>query len=278
MRIIHFSDIHAARWIQDPRGFFDKRLLGAFNYLLRRSHSHHWHYVDAAVRKIRELSPDIVICTGDLTTLSQPIEFEMARLALKPLVEDESFDLLYVPGNHDDYVRDAASKAALLETFQFMNRGRYELSNLPQSVEYPKDNIRFLMLNQAVPAALHMSNGMIDNRTYEWLANELSTGSASPTTRTVMVAHFPIFDRAGKELSVRRGCKNNKSLRDAFLNGLVHVSLCGHIHDHFARWEKNGSVEFCAGSLTHTGIFNMIELDSIDGKIRQEWVSVDCAS
>ena len=32
MRIIHFSDVHAGRWLMHLGGYFDKRILGAINF------------------------------------------------------------------------------------------------------------------------------------------------------------------------------------------------------------------------------------------------------
>ena len=103
MRIAHFSDIHAGSWIRGMSGYFDKRLLGAFNFLLRRKLNQNWNFVDLAVQKIKQIDPDIVICTGDIATIASNHEFTKAKDALAPLVEDTRFEFLFIPGNHDWY-------------------------------------------------------------------------------------------------------------------------------------------------------------------------------
>ena len=79
MRIVHFSDIHAACWLHELHGYFDKRILGSLNFLIRRKRLHNWHRVDLAVARIKQLSPNVVVCTGDLATISGYKEFELAK-------------------------------------------------------------------------------------------------------------------------------------------------------------------------------------------------------
>ena len=70
MRIVHFSDIHAHNPVPNWRCAFDKRLLGTLNFYLRRARWYQWQRVAEAVQQIRMLCPDVVICTGDYTTIS----------------------------------------------------------------------------------------------------------------------------------------------------------------------------------------------------------------
>ncbi len=271
MRIVHFSDIHAGGWLQDFSGYFDKRLLGAFNYLLRRKYHHDWNLVATAISKIKLLAPDIVICTGDFTSISEPIEFLRAKDALAPLVEDTNFDFLYVPGNHDYYVKRPSCVAALYETFNTVNRGKFDLDDLPISYEF-KD-VSFVLVNEAAPVNLFKSTGIIDTKSHAWLTS-LFRDSNVNRKMVILVAHFPIFDKKGELLSFRRRCENNKILQLALREKKIDISLCGHIHSHFSRWEENGSAEFCAGSLTYTGYLNLIDIDVSQNLISQEWINV----
>ena len=271
LRIVHFSDIHATSWISGFRGYFDKRILGTFNFLLRRKAAHNWNLVHLAVPLIKQLSPDIVICTGDLATLSGREEFELAKKTLSPLVEDSEFEFIYVPGNHDYYINTTTCRKLLEQTFYFMNRNGLRLNDLPTSRDI--EQARFLLLNEARPSPFYASSGAIDTKTQNWLHLELA-GKKSSGQEFFLIGHYPLFDANGRNLSWRRRCWNNSVLQTALRDGTIGVSLCGHIHDSFARWEKNGSVEICAGSLTKTGKLNVVDCNSRGNDISQKWVDV----
>ena len=73
-RIAHFSDLHCGEQ------YFEPSLL------------------DRAIAEINELEPDIVICSGDLTSFGFKHEYQLARQYLDK-IECES--LVVIPGNHD---------------------------------------------------------------------------------------------------------------------------------------------------------------------------------
>lgn len=243
------------------------------NYVLRRRRFHHWRYVDAAVRTIRNLVPDVVICTGDLTNIGDPAEFDKACTALRPLVDDERFELLYVPGNHDNYVANRSCRTALETAFQYMNRGRWEMVDLPLATVVGP--VRFLLVNQTHPAPVYASYGTIDEKTLRWFKEDILEDPGVLKTN-VLVGHFPLFNRNGQELPARRRCRGNRVFQDALRKNFISLSLCGHIHQSFVRTEPNGSMEICAGSLTLQGRLNVIELcgDHPEVVMAQEWHDV----
>ena len=272
MKIIHFSDIHASCWIDDPRAFLDKRFIGSLNFLLRRKAFHTWDYVRKAVKVIRNMAPDVVVCTGDLTTISGYNEFEKAKSVLLPLVEDQQIQFLYVPGNHDIYVQNAKCLKYVEEIFFFFNRQKWHLNDLP--VYYDFKSIRFLLLNQAIPGAIYDSSGFMDDKTNRWLEDMFSEAQCDDMS-ICLVGHFPIFDQNGNNLSFRRRCRQNQKLQSAIRNGTINIALCGHIHDNFVRRESDGGIEMCAGSLTQHGKLNYFEVDSNNGKLlNQKWLDV----
>ena len=117
MRIVHFSDIHIGCWPRSPKAFLDKRILGALNHALRRRQRFRADRLERALIRVRRLSPDWIFCTGDITTIGTPEEFAAACEALKPFIDTVGGRFVYIPGNHDAYVRDAACRAALAEAF-----------------------------------------------------------------------------------------------------------------------------------------------------------------
>ncbi len=268
MRIVHFSDIHAGGCVKDLRGIFDKRLLGTLNHFLRRRHKHVWGRVERAVTLIKQLNPDIVVCTGDLTTLGEPSEFEQAFEALAPLAADKRFELLYVPGNHDCYVPRKECQQSLRQMFHMLNRERWTLDELPLSFAFQQ--ARFLLVNQAVPAPLYASWGQITRRTETWIGEHFAAGDG----RDILVSHYPLFDPDGYRLSWRRRCKNSECLENAYRNGRIRLALCGHIHTPFVREESDGTMEICAGSLTFAGKLNSVDFSPQTGNLSQRWIDV----
>ena len=73
--------------------------------------------------------PDVVICTGDITSTGQPSEFDQALEILGPLIEHPHIEFLYIPGNHDVYVRNQRCVEALQNAFSKINGNNF--SDLP---------------------------------------------------------------------------------------------------------------------------------------------------
>ena len=105
MKIIHFSDPHSCQPMQNKSAFCDKRVLAFINYTFRRAGQHDLNMLDKAVDYILKEKPDVAICTGDFTTKGEPAEFAEIAEKLKRLL-DSQIPFLYVPGNHDSYVKN----------------------------------------------------------------------------------------------------------------------------------------------------------------------------
>src|SRR6188472_816365 len=73
-RIAHLSDLHCGEQ------YFEPTLL------------------DRAIAEINELEPDIVICSGDLTSFGFKHEYQLARQYLDKIACES---LVVIPGNHD---------------------------------------------------------------------------------------------------------------------------------------------------------------------------------
>lgn len=107
MRFAHITDIHvevAPSWTE----CVNKRLAGEVNlHLLGR----HGHFSRAAqeglVRRVAELAPDVVLCTGDLTAVGTDAEFVASKALLAPLGAYR-----VIPGNHDVYTRESVGRFA----------------------------------------------------------------------------------------------------------------------------------------------------------------------
>ena len=268
MKIVHFSDIHAWAGLSRREMILDKRLLGVFNHVLRRGSSHHWDRVSRGVEMMLAEKPDLIINTGDVSTLSDPLEFEMAQKVLEPLTQS-GIPVYYVPGNHDYYVRQPLCYDALIACFKKLNSGR-ELSELPMARRHKKLNL--LLINQACPAPLLGSFGRLDEKTASWIEADVTRDD----NVNILVNHFPLLNQRGEALSRRRSCHNNEALMKAFMEKKIQLALCGHIHYPFARQQADGeAVEICAGSLTYTGSFNLMTVDPESRQLTQQFHFVD---
>ena len=99
MRFAHVTDIHVE--VRPTLGELgNKRLLGAINlYVLGRAH----HFTQASqrglVQAVLDASPDVVLCTGDLTATGTDAEFLAARELLAPITD--RFPFFVISGNHE---------------------------------------------------------------------------------------------------------------------------------------------------------------------------------
>lgn len=258
MKIIHFSDPHSCAPPESFSAFFDKRIVGFFNYTFRRRFQHDLNLLDQAVQMILEEKPDVVVCTGDLTSTGQPAEFAIILKKLAPLLENQHIRLLYVPGNHDAYVKNSVCKTALDEAFSKINNNRWTLADLP--IRETIQDCDFILLNECVPTNIFLSCGYITGQNTlkikEWCEEE-------KTKPRILVGHFPVM-RDYSFLEARRGLKQHEEVRDLLETKRIDLSLCGHVHKEYAVIDANGRGEICGGSVTRSGNIGIIEYNRND--------------
>lgn len=105
-RIALIGDLHLFSLWPAPWHMASKRILGQTNLWLNRRKVFRHHRLHELVEKAIGLKPDLVLCSGDLTTTALRQEFETARRFLQPLAD--TAPLVAVPGNHDKYTFHAA--------------------------------------------------------------------------------------------------------------------------------------------------------------------------
>ena len=129
MKIVHFSDPHAGGSAEDWLAYFDKRWVGVFNYRFRRRFRHDLKLLEKAVAYILQERPDVAVCTGDLTSTGQPGEFQRTLEILEPL-RKSGIPLIYLPGNHDCYVKRPKCVNAMKDAVRLLNGDDYCFDNL----------------------------------------------------------------------------------------------------------------------------------------------------
>src|SRR5262249_44881663 len=90
MRIVHISDMHFWHITLNPLRLMSKRILGMANLILNRARFYKMEVMSAVVERVKELKPDHMLVTGDLTTTALDEEFQAARRALTALAQNPS--------------------------------------------------------------------------------------------------------------------------------------------------------------------------------------------
>ncbi len=124
MRIVHLTDLHYVEPVS-PARLLSKRVLGWTNLVLRRRGVFGGAAREQVVGDALAREPDLVVVSGDLTTLALPAEFATARAALEPILE--AVPTVVLAGNHDRYTRGATRDRRVEATFgAWMRGGRWD--------------------------------------------------------------------------------------------------------------------------------------------------------
>lgn len=269
MKIAVFSDSHSFEHPSSWNALFDKRAIGLVNHFYIRKHKHKQEYLEKIVERIGESSPDVVICTGDLTTSGDRAEFETACAILKPLVDNIKFDIFYVPGNHDYYVKDSICYESLKKAFYYINRGRFQLEELPVSFELKE--LDFCLVNVCKPTNLFVSTAVMSRKNQDFILDWSNTKKGKPK---VLVEHYPLIEEH-PFLRCRHKLWKEKKVLGKLKSKDIDLSLCGHVHWPTARIDERGRGEIIIGSATANKCFALIEYDEKIDIFKYNKVSVD---
>ena len=247
LKIIHFSDSHEPAAFETFRSFFDKRIIGYISSHSSRTALHDQAYTELAVERILQERPAAAIFTGDATSTGQKSEFDAAWKIFKPLAESD-IPLIYVPGNHDVYVKDRRCQMALCEFYEKMWNGKRSFSRDP--FIWTLDQLHFAVIDSAVPCSFFLSHGVMSPESSDFLKqaalqNDLN-GSNSPL---IYVGHFPLHWNRGPK-AWRHGLCGASEAMDLLEKHKIDLSLCGHIHRPMAHLNENGRGEIIAGSVS----------------------------
>lgn len=267
MKIVHFSDPHAGGSAEDFMAYFDKRWVGVFNYRFRRRFRHDLKLLEKAVEYTLALRPDVAVCTGDLTSTGQPGEFARTLAILKPL-RDSDIPLIYLPGNHDCYVKRPKCVKAMQDAVAYLNGQAYTFADLP-AVRHI-NGIDFLMLNTSRPSNLLCSWGFVSKEDDQWIQQICAENKKHPR---VLVTHYPMLEDH-PILRMRHRLFGQQNILKFMRSGEIDLSLCGHVHKPYCRVDGQGHGENCAGSVTRNGVLSVIEYQEEQNKFTFESVDL----
>jgi 3',5'-cyclic AMP phosphodiesterase CpdA len=240
--IVHLSDVHFGRL--DPR------------------------VVDPLIRAIRDIAPDLVAVSGDLTQRARRRQFADARAFLEAL----PFPRLVVPGNHDVPFYDVARRF-----LQPLARFREFISEEVEPV-YADDEIVVLGLNSA--RSLSLGRGRLSADQIRRATERLR--AAAPHLVKIVVTHHPfdLPDHYGAEHLVGQATAAMAQFAaadvDLFLAGHLHVSHIGHTAERY-RIAGHSALVVQEGTIStrrrgETNAFNVLRVNRADMTVaRRVW-------
>ena len=216
------------------RDLLSKRLTGYATLKLKRSRHHTQERLDRVAQGVRDLQPDHLLVTGDLTNLALDAEFERVATYLSGLGLP-SDRITVVPGNHDAYTRGAYKRQAFA---QFLAPYVHADIQAPAEMRvlgtFPfvrllGDDVALLALCSAVPRLPMVAAGEIGSMQLAG-SRALLDDSRLRSRKLVVLVHHPLH-------MPEKGSKRwFESLRDAdallaVLKAHGHFTLLhGHLH------------------------------------------------
>ncbi len=262
MRVLHFSDIH----LHEPigtiplRDWLGKRLFGGANLLAGRQKS----FAQAAGKVAaldtfrRDQQIDLVICTGDYTSLGTRRELRVARQAVEPLMQSP-LGYIDVPGNHDIYCFDVIREGRFLESF-----GDNLATDLPEYgvegepwpfVRLVGDDVAVVGVDSVRPNRLPWrSSGLIPPRQLQSLRRVLADERVRQRF-VLIITHYAARLADGGPDRPHHGLVNAEEFLAICADVPRGAILCGHVHRRYVvHVDGIAAPIFCAGSTTKDGV------------------------
>lgn len=189
MRIAHITDLHVLSLEGAKAGdFLNKRWIGGLNLAINRGRKHSVGLLEAAIDDIRAQGFEHVVVTGDLTNLSLPSEFALARQMIERAGGPERVTV--IPGNHDAYTEEAARERRFEKTFEPW---------LPDVPGWPfvreLGDIALVAVSTAVPSPWGFATGRVGEEQRAKLEAVLAVAGQKKQFRLVAIHHPPVKAR-----------------------------------------------------------------------------------
>lgn len=217
--------------------------------------------VRALVSCLRDMSPDAVAVSGDLTQRARRGQFREARAFLDAL----ALPLVVVPGNHDVPLYNVAARLL----FPLAGYRRY----ISRDHHPALDDEEVLILGADTTRTLTIKNGGLRPADVDRLAARLE--ASAPGAVKIVVCHHP-FDRQSGRAAMERLVASGA---DVFLTGHLHLSYAGHSAVRYGTADRSAIVVE-AGTATsvrargEANAFNLlrVERDRVSAE-RYEWMA-----
>lgn len=222
MKFALIGDIHLFTLRIHPRRLLSRRVMAQSNLWLNRHRRFNHALLPAMVERVKELSPQMVLYSGDVTTSSLESEFEEVLKVVGLLEEAFPGAGVLVPGNHDRY------------TFKSRRLGRIdEILSAVVPEEFPhvrelRPGWQLLALDSAIPN-LVFSRGALGKAQFEKAVQTIR--SVPKDEALVVLCHYPCSLPPRVPSAWSHDLKEANALRRELVAcpGRV-VFLHGHIH------------------------------------------------
>ena len=237
MRIVQVTDIHFWQYAFNPLRLMSKRIVGMAALLAGRARRFHLGGVSRLVDRVRQLEPDHILITGDLTTTALPDEFRAARSALAEWLDDPARATI-VPGNHDRYTWWAHRSRRFEQYFgEFAPRSDFPWLRAldPDTAILGLDPTRAgISASGKLPLA-------------QWTeAQRLLADEGSRPARLIVACHYPVAVPQGFERELARKPMVNAGDVRGWLQTIgPHLFCCGHIHAAWAFRARDVPNQLC---------------------------------
>lgn len=225
LRFVHCSDIHLLDLSRTgPHRFFNKRVTGGINLLLKRRKGHDGALFDRIVERAHELKADRLVVTGDVTNLALESEFELVRRKL----DDAGLPVTVIPGNHDTYTRGSVRKRRF-ESYVSHHMQGERVGDADYPFAWSDGEVALVGVSTAIPTMPMSAVGQVGPEQLARLDRLLADLGGRGLVRIVLV-HHPVAEgmaAAGHQLLdipafgeviARRGA-------ELILHGHEHVNL-----------------------------------------------------
>jgi len=181
--------------------------------------------LEALLADLREMQPDQMVVTGDLTNISLPSEFPLALEWLQRIGPPERVSA--VPGNHDAYVRVPRELSWDLWSEYLTSDSGVAAGT---GVHFPTLRVRgplaIVGVNSALPTGPFLASGALGSEQLQRLEVMLAELARGEHFRLLLIHHPPF--RA--ELSRRRCLADAEALAALLSRTGVDLILHGHLH------------------------------------------------
>ncbi len=220
-RIAHISDLHIPPLPPvSLRQLAGKRLLGLISWHYKWKSEHRQTILDALQTHLKEIKPDHICITGDITFTTLPAEVDIASDWISRLGDPQQISL--IPGNHDAYVSGSLDYA--LEKWSRWMQDDEGRSGFPYL--HRRGPVDIIGLSSAVATPPGMSLGRLGRAQLQ--KTELLLGRIRDVQRpSLLMVHHPPQDRAA---SRKRALSDRKALQELLSRLPVDLVLHGHLH------------------------------------------------
>ncbi|MGD0837502.1 MAG: metallophosphoesterase [Polyangia bacterium] len=220
----HFQGLHHLT-LRDCVG---KRLLGAFNLLVRRRHKHSMALLRALAADLSQRSFDHLVLTGDLCNIAVRSEWSAALRWIEdlPLSAD---GVTVIPGNHDAYVADVVRQGVFEQMFAAYQTAELRVGGHHYPFVRLRGELALLCASSAVPTGDLGAWGRLGEAQLGRLEALLTAPEVVSRRRILLIHHPPLVNRPGED----RNLRDREQLQALLARTGADLVLHGHDHRDF---------------------------------------------